>query len=80
MMTATSLKYYHKTKCPAEDKVEEIKPKPKAKPKSIKEEVIVEESDEEVKIIKPTPNKKIMLEQPVLTYQEQRMQYINQQK
>ena len=31
MMTATSLKYYHK-KCPAET-VAEIKPKPKAKPK-----------------------------------------------
>ena len=83
LMTATSLKYYHKKTCPAENKTEDIKPKLKAKPKSkpIKEEVIIEESDEEVQIIKPKPKNEILLQQaPVLTYQEQRMQQLNQQK
>ncbi len=52
MMTATSLKYYHRAKCPVEP-VAEIKSKPNAKPKPNKEEVVIIESDEEVKIIKP---------------------------
>ena len=87
MMTATSLKYYHKKNCPAEEKavpIDEIKQKTKLKikvPETIK---IVEDevsfSEEEVKIIKPKKQKGIILEQPVLTYQEQRLQYINNQK
>ena len=87
MMTATSLKYYHKKNCPAEEKavpIDDIKQKTKLKikvPEKIKI-VEVEESvsEEEVKIIKPKKQKGIILEQPVLTYQEQRLQYINNQK
>jgi hypothetical protein len=62
MMTTTSLKYYHKKTCPAEP-VADIKPKPKAKPKPKKEEVVIEESDEEVKIVKPKPKKEIVIEE-----------------
>jgi hypothetical protein len=62
MMTSTSLKYYHKKTCPAEPVVE-IKPKPKAKPKPKKEEVVIEESDEEVKIVKPKPKKEVVIEE-----------------
>ena len=54
MMTATSLKYYHKKTCPAEPVAE---PKPKSNTKPKKEEVVIVESDEEVKIIKPKPKK-----------------------
>jgi len=83
MMTATSLKYYHKKNCPAEEKVDEIKPKTKLKrivPEKIKIVEAEESVSEEVEIIKPKHKKEIILEQPVLTYQEQRLQYINQQK
>ena len=87
MMTATSLKYYHKKNCPAEEKavpIDEIKQKTKLKTKVPEQIKIVEVeesvSEEEVKIIKPKKQKEIILEQPVLTYQEQRLQYINNQK
>jgi hypothetical protein len=76
MMTSTSLKYYHKKTCPAEP-VEEIKPKSKAKPKPKpkKEKAVIEESDEEVEIIKHKPKRAVVLEQPpVLTIQQQRIQ------
>ena len=87
MMTATSLKYYHKKNCPAEEKavpIDEIKQKTKLKIKVPEKIKIVEDeesfSEEEVKIIKPKKQKEIMLAQPVLTYQEQRLQHINNQK
>ena len=86
MMTATSLKYYHNKTCLAEQ-TSEIKPKTKIKiiiPETNKKEPYIEAeesfSEEEVKIIKAKPKKEIVLEKPVLTSQEQRMQYINQQK